>query len=171
MKKTVVTFMALVVLAICSTSFAALPAPTGLSVTPGWWGINFNWNVVTGAEKYSVDVKGEVWYRYWDQIEIWPDFYIWILKWDKACVSVSMGTSDWYICDMADPFLWISKPDFACLLAEAIETETGNVPVFISGFWGEAKVKALAPHLQKGRQNNPFSLPADCNVWLNIWLW
>ncbi len=166
MKKTVVTLVALIVLSTCSSSFALLSAPTYLDVNPGSWGISFEWDAIPEAAKYSIDVEGIVGYSYW----YWNGYW-WQLRWDWVEVSISMGTSDWYIYDMADPWLWIWKSDFAGLLADAIYDATENVPAFISGFWGDAKVKALDPGKTKGPQNNPFSDYADCNIWLNQWIW
>lgn len=137
-------------------------APENLTVNTNWWGIFFNWDDVTQivhAKKYSVDVEGCVWYKYW-----YTDWH-----WDCPCVEVSMGTSDWN-CDMTDSHLWMWKSNFASLLADAIYDETGIYPDFISGFCGQAKVKALAPKTDKGRQNNPFSDPAYFCTWLFKWI-
>ena len=167
MKKTTLILMTLAVLTISSSAFALLDPPQNLNVSSGPIGVLFNWDDVASAAKYSVDVKGRVNYSYW----YWNGYW-WQLKQDCAYVSVSMGTSDWYIENMADSFLWISKTDFACLLADAVYNETGNEPVFISGLWSaSAKVKALNPGKQKGPQNNPFSTPDDFGVLLNRWIW
>ena len=82
MKKTI---LALVILMIFSSSTYALDAPTVLSVSPGPFGIYFDWDDVTGAAKYSVDVEGWVSYMYFDDGP----------QWGLAYVEISMGTSDY----------------------------------------------------------------------------
>ena len=157
MKKTNLSLIVLAVLTMFSSSVFALEAPTVLSVSPGPFGIYFDWDDVTGAAKYSVDVEGLVSYMYFDDGP----------QWGLAYVEISMGTSD-YNYYMENSNLWISKRNIAGLLAEEIDVEG---PILVLGLLGEAKVKALDPGKEKGRQNNPFlDPPVGFFTMINRWV-
>lgn len=126
---------------------APLPAPTGLTVVVGSTDVALDWDDVTGATKYSVDIEGTVVYLDSEEVE--------------ADIELSFGTSDRTDGgEMGDSYLNISIDD----LKDAIALELGISVDDLVSLDAEAKVKALSPGKGKGRQNNPFSLPAECDV-------
>ncbi len=128
----------------------ALDAPTGLSAVVGADTVSLDWDDVTDAVKYSVDIEGIV--TYWDDV-LGDDA--------TASVEVSFGTSDRTDGgEMGDSDLTIAIDD----LAAAIAAELGVLPADLTSLDGIAKVKALDPGKEKGRQNNPFSDPVDLDV-------
>jgi hypothetical protein len=139
----------LMVACLPAVLIAALPAPTGLSVTVGSSTVDLDWDDVVGAAKYSVDIEGTV--TYTDAI----------LGEVTADVEVSFGTSDRTDGgDMADSDLTITIDD----LALAIATELGISTDDLDSLDGSAKVKALDPGKGAGSQNNPFSDPVELDV-------
>ncbi len=133
---------------------AALPAPTGLTVTAGETGVALDWDDVEGATKYSVDLEGTVNYTYWDETlgtEV-PA---------TADAEISFGTSD-RTDDalMSDSNLTITLDELAAALAARLGVDTSEVV----SFEGSAKVKALNPGKGNGPQNNPFSDSAAVSV-------
>lgn len=126
----------------------ALDAPTGLSVDVDSAAVSLDWDDVTGAVKYSVDIEGTVTYE---------------LLGDEATafVEVSFGTSDRTDGgEMGDSDLTIAIDDLAAAIAAELGIPAGDV----TSLDGIAKVKALDPGKGKGRQNNPFSDPVDLDV-------
>ena len=129
----------------------ALDAPTGLSAVVGADTVSLDWddNVIE-AVKYSVDIEGMV--TYWDAI---------LLAEATASVEVSFGTSDRTDGGvMGDSDLTIAIDDLAAAIAAELGIPAGDV-ISLDGI---AKVKALDPGKDKGRQNNPFSTPVDLDV-------
>ena len=128
----------------------ALDAPINLSVVVGVDAVSLDWDDVTDAVKYSVDIEGAV--TYWDAI---------LVAEATVPVEVSFGTSDRTDGGvMGDSHLTITIDD----LAAAIAAELGVLPADLTSLDGIAKVKALDPGKDKGRQNNPFSDPVDLDV-------
>ena len=127
----------------------ALDAPTGLSAVVGVDAVSLEWddNVIE-AVKYSVDIEGMVTYN--------------LLGAEAtAFVEVSFGTSDRTDGgEMGDSNLAIAIDD----LAAAIAAELGVLPEDVVSLDGIAKVKALDPGKDKGRQNTPFSDPVNLDV-------
>jgi hypothetical protein len=139
----------------------ALDAPANLTVVVGVNTVDFDWDPVTGAVKYSVDLEGMVTFDYVDGNGI--------LQTDQTLVvELSFGTSD--RTDgraMGDSDLTITKADLELALISAIQDALALPPgnlVAVSEFDGDAKVKALDPGKNKGRQNNPFSDPEEFSV-------
>ena len=120
--------------------FPTLPAPTGLTCTPDADSVYFDWDDVTGATKYSVDV--EVLIRgTWDE---------------GVIVKLSFGTSDRTDGGvMGDSNLDVLFADFVYDL----DGDPSTLPDLLYGD-ARAKVKALNPP-SKGMksQNNLFSDP------------
>ena len=147
--KRLILTLTIVSLLMAVPAFALLAAPTNLTVDVdnGAETVDFDWDPVTGAVKYSVDVEGTV--TYYDDsaaVEV------------EAEVEVSFGTSDRTDGGlMGDDDLTITFEE----LADAIADELGLAPEddLISLEDATAKVKALDPGKNKGRQNNPFSDP------------
>lgn len=141
------------VLAMGVLAWAALPAPENLSATVGTDDVLFDWDPVEGATKYSVDVCATV--QYSDGL---PDGLA-----GEAEVCVSFGTSDRTDGgDMADDYLSVSTDELIDAIVDALIAQ-GVDPAAIGSLEiaASAKVKALAPGKGAGRQNNPFSDPAD----------
>ena len=105
----------------------------------------FDWEDVRGATKYSLDIEAEV--TYFDKIEG-------VRK--TAEVELSFGTSDRTDGrDMSDSDLAIAKADLRQAVLDALGLTDETVgPMSLDAM---AKVKALSPGKNKGRQNNPFS--------------
>ncbi len=137
-------------------SMAALPAPTGLTVTVGATDVVLDWDDVLGAVKYSVDIEGTVTYLTTilvDGIETQVEA--------TSEVEVSFGTSDRTDGGlMSDSNLTITIDEFAAAVAAALGVDPGA----LISFEGSAEVKALDPGKDKGPQNNPFSDPVDFSV-------
>jgi hypothetical protein len=121
---------------VMAASKPALPAPTGLSYTLGADSVNFDWEDVAGATKYSVDVEVLV-SGTWDE---------------GVIVKLSFGTGDRTDGGvMGDSYLNVPLEAFVYDL---------NLDGTPDPLYGEARarVKALNPP-GKGvqSQNNPFS--------------
>ncbi len=146
----------LMVVCLPVVSMAALPAPTGLTVTVGATDIVLDWEDVLGAVKYSVDIEGTVTYLATvlvDGVETQVE--------TTSEVEVSFGTSDRTDGGlMGDSNLTITIDEFAAAVAAAL----GVDPSALISFEGSAEVKALDPGKGKGPQNNPFSDPAALSV-------
>lgn len=147
--KRVIALLAGICLVVPAVALS-LDAPTGLTALVGTDAVSLDWEDVTDAVKYSVDIEGAV--TYWDAIL--PGEVV-------APVEVSFGTSDRTDGrEMGDSDLTIAIAD----LAAAIAAELGISPDDVISLDGIAKVKALEPGKDKGRQNNPFSDPVDLDV-------
>lgn len=161
MKSTFLAFIALAVALMAGPAFA-LDAPANLTIVVGADTVDFDWDPVTGAVKYSVDLEGTVTFDYVDGDGL--------LQEDQTLedVELSFGTSDRTDGrDMGDSDLTITKADLELALILAIQDALALPPenlVAVSEFDGDAKVKALDPGKGKGRQNNPFSDPAALSV-------
>ena len=161
MKSTFLAFIALAVALVAGPAFV-LDAPVNLAVVVGADTVDFDWDTVIGAVKYSVDLEGTVTFDYVDGDGL--------LQEDQTLedVELSFGTSDRTDGrDMVDSDLTVTKADLELALILAIQDALALPPenfVAVSEFDGEAKVKALDPGKGKGRQNNPFSDPAALSV-------
>ncbi len=121
---------------------APLPAPENLTVDVSPTELSLDWDDVEEAVKYSVDIEGTVVYLDSEDQEV------------EADIELSFGTSDRTDGGaMGDSDLTILIDD----LADAIASELGISVDDLVWLEAEAKVKALAPGKNKGRQNNPFS--------------
>jgi hypothetical protein len=122
--------------------------------------VALDWDDVLGATKYSVDLEGTVTFDYFDGTSLIEDA--------ELDVELSFGTSDRTDGGlMGDSDLSIAKGDLELALILAIQDALGLPPenlVALDGFDGEAKVKALDAGNGKGKQNNPFSDPAELVV-------
>jgi hypothetical protein len=128
---------------------AALPAPINLTVDVSPAELALDWDDVQDAEKYSVDIEGIVTYLDSEDQEV------------EADIELSFGTSDRTDGGaMGDSDLTILIED----IADAIALELGISVDDLLWLEAEAKVKALAPGKNKGRQNNPFSDPEEFSV-------
>lgn len=128
---------------------AALPAPINLTVDVSPAELALDWDDVQDAEKYSVDIEGTVVYLDLEDLEV------------EADIELSFGTSDRTDGGaMEDSDLTILTD----VLADAIASELGISEDDLVWLDAEAKVKALAPGKNKGRQNNPFSDPEEFSV-------
>ncbi len=149
--KRLIVVLVAVALVIPAVLLAALPAPENLTVNvdTGAGTVVFDWNDVTDAVKYSVDVEGTVTYTYLDEFLVEVE--------GTADVEVSFGTSDRTDGGaMGDSNLTITIDE----LRAAIATALGILPEDVLSLDpAEAKVKALAPGKGAGAQNNPFSDP------------
>ena len=144
MKKAIlISFMVgiAVMLGSWGTAQALLPAPTMIEC-----GIDddnnvcFDWSDVDGAVKYSVDVDVEV-----DTGD------------GPMTVELSFGTSDRTDGgDMGNSDLCVPLDEFVYIDGEGVSHQLSGPAT--------AKVKALNPGKDKGRQNNPFS--TKCTVFL-----
>lgn len=154
-RKTIIA-LAVVSLFAAAVAFAALPAPTGLTVDASGDPILLDWDDVIGATKYSVDLEGTVTFDYFDGTSLIEDATL--------DVQLSFGTSDRTDGGlMSDSDLDIAKGDLELALILAIQDALGLPPeylVALDEFDGEAKVKALNSGKGNGKQNNPFSDPA-----------
>ncbi len=122
----------------------SVPAPTGLTcdATTTADHVLFDWDDVTVAEKYSLDVEFE--------LDLDGDGE------NDTTVEFSFGTSDRTDGALiSDSFLNVPKAAFA------IDTNDDGVPDQQLTGPGTAKVKGLDPGKGKGRQNNLFSLPCE----------
>ena len=121
---------------------APLPAPENLTVDVSPTELALDWDDVEEAVKYSVDIEGTVVYLDSEDQEV------------EADIELSFGTSDRTDGGaMGDSDLTILIDD----LADAIASELGISVDDLVWLEAEAKIKALAPGKNKGRQNNPFS--------------
>jgi hypothetical protein len=128
---------------------ASLPAPANLTVDVGPADLALDWDDVQDATKYSVDIEGIVTYLDSEDQEV------------EADIELSYGTSDRTDGGaMGDSDLTILIED----IADAIALELGISVDDLLWLEAEAKVKALAPGKNKGRQNNPFSDPYEFSV-------
>lgn len=122
----------------------SLPAPTGLTCTPDADSVYFDWEDVSGAYKYSVDVEV--------LLEEGPEG-----GWGDASIfKLSFGTSDrtdGYPINQSD----IDVP--ADLFGFYIYLDSIPTWVDLSGFTARAKVKGLNPPGKK--QNHLFSAWCD----------
>ena len=140
MKKTIVysLIVGLILLfassGIAKKDFGSLEAPEILSFVDEGESVCFNWSVVDGASKYSLDTLFEVDTNNDGEADM--------------TVELSFGTND-YMDDMQASGICIPKSDFYYLNAD-------DQMVLISGD-GLAKVKGLNPGKGNGRQNNRFS--------------
>jgi len=146
--------LAAVSLLMATPVLAALPAPTGLTVTvPD--DVVLDWDDVIGATKYSVDLEGTVTFDYFDGTGL--------IQNATLDVELSFGTSDRTDGgEIGDSDLTIAKADLELALISAIQDALALPPtnlVAVGDFDGEAKVKALNPGKGNGKQNNPFSDP------------
>jgi len=148
--------LAAVSLLMATPVLAALPAPAGLTVTVNANDVAFNWDDVTGAKKYSVDLEGTVTFDYVDGTGA-------LIEDATLDVELSFGTSDRTDGgEIGDSDLTIAKADLELALISAIQDALALPPtnlVAVGDFDGEAKVKALNPGKGNGKQNNPFSDP------------
>jgi len=143
-----ISLIAVVALMFGTTAMAQLPAPTGLVCSLADTDSDLvndsvccNWDDVSGAAKYSVDIEIPV-----DTTD--PKDGI-----ADMVVELSFGTSD--RTDgrlMADSDLCIALTDLA------YDINSDGLIEQISGD-ADIKVKALDPGKGKGSQNNPFSYP------------
>jgi hypothetical protein len=148
MKNACLAFIALAMVLMAEPAFA-LDAPANLTVVVGATTLDFDWDDVVDADKYSVDIEGTVIYLDSNLQEV------------EADIELSFGTSDRTDGGaMEDSDLTILIDD----LADAIALELGISEDDLFGLEAEAKVKALSPGKNKGRQNNPFSTPVDFSV-------
>lgn len=158
-RKTLIALAAVSIL-VAIPVLAALPAPTGLLVTVNSDNIALDWDDVLEATKYSVDIEGTVTFDYFDGVSLVEDATL--------DVQVSFGTSDRTDGGlMSDSDLTIAKTDLELALIAAIQDGLALPPeylVALASFDGEAKVKALKSGNGNGKQNNPFSDPADLDV-------
>jgi hypothetical protein len=123
---------------------APLPAPTNLTVTPTDDSLFFDWDDVTDAVKYSLDIEGVV--TYYDEI---------LLTDVTVEVEVSFGTSDRTDGGlMGDSNLTLAIDDIIAAFAAELGVDVDDL---ISIEDTTAKVKALSPGKGQGSQNNPFS--------------
>ena len=147
MKKTMV---ALGVVGLMCTVAWALDAPANFTATVANTDVQFDWDDVVGAVKYSVDVDAMVTYTIGGM-----DY--------EADVELSYGTSDRTDGgDMADSDLTVAQSTIiddvlAELMAQGVEV--GLITDMMIDACG--KVKALNPGKGAGPQNNPFSAPDD----------
>lgn len=141
MKVKRVMLILIMVLAV-SVIAAPLLAPENLTVDVSPTELALDWVDVEEAVKYSVDIEGTVVYLDSEDQEV------------EADIELSFGTSDRTDGGaMGDSDLTILIDD----LADAIASELGISVDDLVWLEAEAKVKALAPGKNKGRQNNPFS--------------
>jgi hypothetical protein len=148
--KSLIVVLVGISMVLSGVALAALPAPTNLSALVGADTVNFDWDDVTGAAKYSVDVEGTA--TYWDDV---------LLAEVTAEVEVSFGTSDRTDGgDMAESYLNVPVDD----IAAAIASQLGIAADDVISLDGLAKVKALAPGKGAGSQNNPFSGSVDLDL-------
>jgi len=138
MKLALGTSRALVALALLAGSALALPAPQNFSADVVGDNVEFSWDAVEGAAKYSVDV----------------DAAVTLVDGSELSAELSYGTSDRTDGgDMADPDLTVPAATILSDLAAVLGVEVNA----IAGVDALARVKALNPGRGKGRQNNPFS--------------
>jgi hypothetical protein len=148
MKMSRVVLILTMILAV-SVIAASLPAPANLTVDVGPADLDLDWDDVQDAMKYSVDIEGIVTFLDSEDLEV------------EADIELSYGTSDRTDGGaMGDSDLNILIED----LADAIALELGISVDDLLWLDAEAKVKALAPGKNKGRQNNPFSDPYEFSV-------
>ena len=160
MKRTIL-MLTVVSLFAAAVAFGALPAPLNLGVDDSGDPILLTWDDVINATKYSVDVEGEVTFAYVNESDV-------LILDATLDVELSFGTSDrtdGRPMGDSDLDITLAELEAALILAiqEALELPPENL-VAVDGFDGEAKVKALNPGKNKGKQNNPFSDPADLVV-------
>jgi hypothetical protein len=139
-KFTVGLFMMAVVFMFGSPA-AALEAPEGFTCTVVPGAVQFDWDDVDGAVKYSVDVEVE--------FDSDDDGFA------DMTLEFSFGTSD-----RTDGGLMGDSDLLVPLSAFAVDIDDDTIPEQISGA-ALGKVKALAPGRGQGRQNHPFSLPCQ----------
>ena len=138
--KTILWITAGLGIALLSGAWAmALDAPAGLvcEVKDGY--VSFTWDEVPGADKYSVDVEVPIYLEGSDT--------------PYRIVELSFGTSDrmdGYL--MNDPFLDVPLNEFSYLNGSDDDPWLD----LLSGP-ATAKVKALNPGKQRGRQDHVFS--------------
>ena len=141
MKKAIlISFMVGIAVMLGSSAMAQnLQAPANLGCSIVDQSVCFDWDDVTGAVKYSVDVEVPV--------DTDGDGVA------DMIVELSFGTSDrtdgGY---MGDSYLYVPLTEFV------YDIDDDGVLDQLSGS-ATAKVKALNPGKGKGRQNNPFSYP------------
>jgi len=116
---------------------------------PGVDVVKIDWNDITGAVKYSVDIEGVVTYNTGgDDLELEVEFSFGT---SDRLDGYEMGQSDLNI-----PVLDIAAAVEAALLDAGVDLGTLTADVVLVS---TAKVKALGPGNGNGRQNNPFSPP------------
>jgi len=143
-----ISLIAVVALMFGTAAMAQLPAPTGLVCSLADTdsdlvndSVYCNWDDVTGAAKYSVDIEIPV-----DTTD--PKDGI-----ADMVVELSFGTSD--RTDGAP----ISQSDLYIPLTEIAYDINGDGSAEQLSGGADIKVKALDPGKGKGSQNNPFSYP------------
>ena len=144
MKKAIlISFMVGIAVMLGSSAMAQnLQAPANLGCSIVDQSVCFDWDDVAGADKYSVDVDVEV-----DTGD------------GPMTVELSFGTSDRTDGgDMGDSDLCVPLDEFVYIDGEGVLHQLSGTAT--------AKVKALNPGKEKGRQNNPFS--TKCTVFLPI---
>ena len=147
MKKAIlISFMVGIAVMLGSSAMAQnLQAPANLGCSIVDQSVCFDWDDVTGAVKYSVDVEVPV--------DTDGDGVA------DMIVELSFGTSDRTDGgDMGDSDLCVPLDEFVYIDGEGVLHQLSGTAT--------AKVKALNPGKEKGRQNNPFS--TKCTVFLPI---
>jgi len=124
--------------------FPTLSAPANLNCSTDGDSVYFDWEDVSGATKYSVDVEVLIRGTSWDE---------------GVIVKLSFGTSDRTDGgNMGDSNLHVLFTEFRYNLDDDVELEQVYGPA-------RAKVKALNPPSKgKKSQNNPFSYPCEFNI-------
>ncbi len=129
---------------------AALPAPENFTAEVVGDNVEFDWDDVEDADKYSVDIEITA------LVDIVVDEQV--VDTVEMDASLSYGTSDRTDGgDMADSDLTISLDTLLADLADELGVDVEN----IQSIDASAMVKALDAGKGKGRQNNPFSDPDD----------
>jgi hypothetical protein len=143
--KKVCALLTIVGLVMPVAAMASLPAPTNLTVGSGADTLNFDWEDVDGAEKYSLDIEAVV--TYYDEL---------LMENVAVEVTLSFGTSDRTDGEpISASFLDVPVEDILTALLDQLGIDDPGDIISVED--PIAKVKALAPHDDKGRQNNPFS--------------
>jgi hypothetical protein len=121
------------------TASALLGPPNGFTCDVTEDPIVLNWDSVSGADKYSVDFRCEM------EVDVVTN-----------TIEFSIGTSD------AEGVGPISPPGLTLSIEEFSDAAMVDD---ITGYQCFAKVKALNPGKNRGRQNHTFTSPAtDCGV-------
>ena len=139
----------------------AKPVWAAVPMTFGIDGVTFDWEDVTNAAKYSLDIVAVATVDYWDNTGLDP-----VLVTDVIVeVTFSFGTSDWNE-DMSDseitiPYDELEYEDLYAAIAAELGVEVDDLDdVVLDELY--AKVKALDPtQPPTKRQNNLFSDPLD----------
>ena len=122
-----------------------LAAPTWTSITLAEDDITFDWEPVTGAAKYSVDIEGLA--IYWDDS---LDDYA------EAEVEVSLGTGVWNE-DMSESELTIDIDDLGEVIAIELGFSADDI-LWVLTDPEEAQASAKVKALGSTGQDNPFSV-------------